>query len=518
MRRNRLAILGGCAAAALVLMTACGTGSSGSSADAAVDDDTLVIGVDSDITSPDLSRYQNLADIFPTTNMFDTLTFRGNDGSTLPMIATKWNTSKDGLEWTVDIRTDVVFQNGEPLTAEDVAYSIMRMADPKFAEPISEYWTDVQKAEVVDKNTVAFHLSKPNGLFMQQGTRAPIVPKAYAEKVGPEEFSAHPIGSGPYEFVDWQPGEQLEMEANEDYWQGAPKIKHLIFKPIVDESARTAALRSGDIDIATVLGLEDVDSVDSDPRLDVRTTDSLERQELTFDTNVAPFDDVRVRKAVNYAINKKELVDTLLEGYAKEIAGIVVPLETGFNDDLKPYPYDPDKARKLLAEAGYPDGFDIGFGIQTGYPKSVEVTEAIAGYLEDVGIHAHIRQYDAAAYADASRDGKLEPLAFHGWGGGGQFQSTHYLNVVARCDGASVVWGGYYCNPKMDKELDAAFQLWGTDEDAAIEHSKKAQQIFHDDAGAGFLYVNTRVYGVKSGLDWEPRTDGVLWMMDASWK
>lgn len=510
MNRMKVArVVAGVVCVAL-LATAC-------SKNAEADKTTLVVATDSDIHSPDVTRYQNLTDIFATTNMFDSLTWRGMDGSTEPMIATKWDVSGDGLQWTVDIRTDVVFHNGEPLTADDVAYSILRMAAEEYAEPINQYWSMVEDAEVVDDDTVVFRLSEPNGLFMQQAVRGYIVPKDYIERVGDEAFSAAPVASGPYKFVEWIPGQRLALEANGDYWQGAPAIKNLIIRPIVEEASRTAALRSGEVDVVHPLGLDQLQLVEDDPELDVRSTDSIERVRLIFDTTKPPFNDVRVRKAVNHAINKQQLVEELLEGHADVTAGVAVPLEEGYNPDLQPYSYDPQRARQLLAEAGHGGGLTVDFAVRTGYPKAEEITQAIAGYLAEVGIQTKMRLYDAAGYADASRDKTLPPLSFSGWGGGGQFHATNVLNVVLRCEGHSVVFGGYYCNPEMDRHLDEALRLWGGDEQAARQHLAEAQRIVHEDAGNGFLYLNTRVYGVKAGLKWEPRPDGMLWMVDASW-
>jgi peptide/nickel transport system substrate-binding protein len=497
-----------------VLAAACGSGDeTGSTGETP---DSLTIAIPADVNTIDMSRYQAISDTNVLLNVFDTLTFRGDDGENEPRLAESWDTSEDGLSWTIHVREGVTFQNGDALTAEDVAFSIMRGTDPTVSDTVAQFWSVVTEANVVDDYTVQLTLSEPSPLLMNgPGQRLAVLPKNYFEEVGEDGFLAEPIGAGPYRVEEWRAGDQLTLSAYEDYWGGAPSIADVTFRTITEEASRIAALRSGEVDLVASLGIDQIDQIDSDSALKVETIAGLERQRINIDTFAAPFDDPDVRRAINHAIDVDSIINDLLDGYAERIAGIVVPSEIGFNEDLQAHEYDPDLALELLADAGYPDGFTTDFAVRTGYLKSEEVGQAIAADLSKIGITTNIKYYTSTDYATAAREKTLPPLALTVWTGGGQFNGAQFFDVVARCGTSGQ--GGYYCDEEADAMITEAYNLWLGDLDAAIDLVQQAEQRFWDNDGNGFLYTTTMIYGLKDGLEWTPTADGNLWVPRMSW-
>lgn len=500
-------------AISVLVLAACSSGDSAGGDDVP---DTVTIAIPADVNTIDMSRYRAISDTNVLLNVFETLTFRGADGENEPRIAEFWDTSDDGLTWTIQVRENVPFQNGEIVTAEDVAFSIMRATDPNVSATMAGFWDVVTSADVTGDNTVELTLSEPSPLLMNgPGQRLAVLPKAYFEEVGEDGFLAEPIGAGPYRVEEWRSGDQLTLSAFEDYWGGAPSIENVVFRVITEEASRVAALRSGDVDLVTSFSINQVEQVENDPNLKVLEVSGLERQRINIDTFAEPFDDPRVRQAINHAIDVDAIIDQLLEGYAERIPGIVVPEEIGFNDDLPFYDYDPDRARELLAEAGYADGISTDFVVRTGYLRVEEVGQAIASYLDEVGISTQIRYMTSTDYTQAAREKTLPPLALTVWTGGGQFNGAQFFDVVARC--GTTGQGGYYCDEEADDLITEAYEQWLVNPEIAVDLVHQAEELFWENAGNGFLYATTMIYGLDSDLEWAATADGNLWVPRMSW-
>ena len=486
----------------------------------AVDEETVVVAIGSDIANPDFAKYGGILDQQQLLNIFDTFTIIGREGEVQPMIATEWERT-DESTWTITIRDDVTFHNGEPMTAEDAAFSFNRLIAEDFAYPIQTYVRGIENVEVVDDTTLQVNLNDPTtmaaAMLDYAMTKIPIAPQAVIEEIGEDAYTEAPIGTGPYQFVEWLPQDRLVLEAFPDYWAGEAPIQNVILRPITEGASRTAALRSGEVDVAMPVGIEEVEVIEEDPSLKILEVFGLQRQRLVLDTErFEPFSDVRVREALNHAIDWESIISELLGGHAQRLPGIIVPLEAGWDEEKEPYEYDPELARELLVEAGYEDGFQVDMAVRTGQPKIEEVGAAIVGYLAEVGIDANMSLISSADYAVASREKTLAPMAVSIWTSG-LFNSAHFFDIVTRCEGGSPVHAGFYCNPEIDENVDEAFALWGTDQEAAIEALQEAERIFIEDAGHVFMYLNGQLYGMKSGLDWEPRPSGFNWMYEANW-
>lgn len=472
-------------------------------------------------------------------SMFSALTRRGDpflvDGTLHPGIATEFVSSEDAMTWTMTIRDDATFHNDEPVTAEDVAFSLNLFVSEAYEGTVSAaYFVTVEDAVVIDEQTVQVNMNEPDALFYTSSPRAYVIPQAYYEEVGADGFAEHPISAGPYKFVEWRPDDVLIMEAHDDYFLGTPDITEVHCRVLPDDAGRVAALRAGEVDIAAPLAIEQIPEVESDENLEVLFKESLNRMYLTIDNTVAPYDQLEVRLAINHAIDRQLIIDQLLAGQATIIAGGLIPgLEPGANTDLVPYAYDPDLARELLADAGYPDGLEEEFGVQDlvcrdGYgPKTEEVCTVMAEMLAAVGIPVEIAIMENTAFETASAEKTIGPLMYSGHSGGGNFHGQHHLRSTKTCTERagevttplepSAEWGGWYCNPAVDALLWEATQIWSTDNERALEAVAEAEAIVYEDAAAGFLWAQSTAYGVRRGLNWEPPARPDYNLFGASW-
>ncbi len=326
-----------------------------------------------------------------------------------PSLAESWTLSRDGLTYEFVLRRGVKFHNGEPVLGEDVKFSFERYK----GAGASTLKARVTAVEVVDAQRVRFRLKQPWPDFMTfYGTPATgagwIVPKKYVEKVGDDGFKKAPIGAGPYRFVSSNPGIDLTLEAFDGYWRKTPNIKRLVFKAVPDESTRLAMLKRGEIDIAYQLRGPLGEEIRRTPGLTLKPTLPTFTEWVTFTEQwdpKSPWADRRVRLAANLAIDRKALNDSEYLGLAK-ISASIIPRDFAFYWSPPPYPYDPARAKQLLAEAGYPKGFDAG-DIAS---DNVYVPEAIANFLQAVGIRVKLRPMERAAFYQADMEKKLKHL------------------------------------------------------------------------------------------------------------
>ncbi len=284
-------------------------------------------------------------------------------GLLTPSLAETWTESPDGLVYEFTLRQGLTFHNGDPLTAEDVVFSFQRY---KGAGAIS-FKEKIQAVEVVDAHHVRFRLHEPWPDFLVfLGTPATgaglVVPKKYLERVGDDGFKQHPIGAGPYKFVSQTPGLELVLEANETYWRKIPSVKRLVFKSVPEATTRLAVLKAGEADIAYALPGDLAEELRKDPRLTLKVNYPPTPFWLDFTTKwgpKSPWYDRRVRLAANYAIDRQAINEAETLGFSK-LTGSIIPHRFLYALPMEPYPYDPAKARQLLKEAGYPNGFDAG--------------------------------------------------------------------------------------------------------------------------------------------------------------
>jgi peptide/nickel transport system substrate-binding protein len=314
-----------------------------------------------------------------------------------PSLAESWSVSPDQRVYEFKLRPGLKFHNGDPFTAEDVKFSFNRAKSSRILKD------KVREVEIVDPYRVRFHLHEPFPDFMAfYGTLATasgwIVPKSYVEKVGADGFKKAPVGLGPYKLVSNTPGIEMVLEANESYWRKMPSVKRLVFKSVPEPTTRAAMLKKGEVDIAYLLDSPTALELKRDPNFRIAFSGAIGIHFLDFFDQwdpKSPWHDRRVRLAANYAIDRRSLNEAENLG-ASRLTGAMVPQKFEFALPLEPYPYDPVKAKQLLAEAGYPNGFDAGELYP--YPPYFSMGEAIATNLAAVGIKTRIVTMERAAF------------------------------------------------------------------------------------------------------------------------
>jgi peptide/nickel transport system substrate-binding protein len=362
-----------------------------------------------------------------------------------PCLAESWTESPDGLVYEFTLRQGLQFHNGDPFTAEDVHFSFRRYKGTS-AKLLHD---KVKAVEVLDAHRLRFVLHAPWPDFLTfyatPATGAAwIVPKKYLEQVGDDGFQRHPIGLGPYRFVSMTPGVELVVEANEQYWRKMPSIKRIVLKGVPERLTRLAMLRTGEADLATFMIGDEGAAVQGDPKLRLGMIIAPVTWWLEFPeqwTPTSPWHDRRVRLAATLAIDKQALLEVERLGLGRP-TGSIIPRAFEFALSLEPFPYDPAQARRLLAEAGYPNGFEA--GDLTPLPPFVTMGEAVGNYLGAVGIRTKLRTMERAAFLSAWREKKLQGLILNASGALGNAATRIETFVIST---APYAYGGY---PDLD--------------------------------------------------------------------
>lgn len=439
--------------------------------------------------------------------IFEGLTWIDDEGNVVPALAESWEISEDGTEYTFKLRQGVKFHNGEDFDAQDVVTSWEAGTDP-----VNAYAYDVARTtsvEVIDDYTVKLTSEEPDPLFLRfvAGSWA-MIPTDYFNEVGLEGIEANPVGTGPFKFVEWVQGDRIVLEAFEDYWdEGLPKLAKVTFRPIPEEATRIAAVQTGEIHIANRLPAEEAQRLLGAPgitivRYPVDRVFYIAFNNLTSGKGT-PIENKLVRQAMNYAVDRQAIIDALFNGYADLVVGFTTVNNLGYDDSLEPYPYDPDKARELLAEAGYPDGFEIGFACPTGaYTNFEQVCEAVGGYLNEVGITfegGEIQFMESGQYWDLEANKELPPLFGDSW-------STQDGEALNRLEGALGEDASYaaWNTPEIQDYLNRI----GTTVDAE-ERGKlyaELQQMLYDDPPFIYLYQPNTFEAINSAVqNYKPR-------------
>jgi len=390
-----------------------------------------------------------------------------------PSLAESWTMSKDGRTWEFVLRKGVRFHNGDPVTAEDVKFSFERYR----GAAATLFKDKVREVQIVDPTHVRFLLKDPWPDFMTfYGTSASaagwIVPKKYVEKVGEDGFRKAPIGAGPYKFVSFQPGIELVLEAFDGYWRKVPSVKRLVFRSIPEESTRAAALKRGDIDVTYLLNgpiAADVKRTAGLTLTAMRTNGVLWVEFPEQWTQGSPWADRRVRAAASHAIDRQAINEAESLGYSAP-TGNIVPRHQEFALAIDPLPYDPKRARALLAEAGYPNGFEA--GELTPFPPYTGMGEAIVNYFAAVGIKTHLRTMERASLLSAWRDKKMRGVFVGATGSAG--------NASTRLEAFATSKGGLIYGTIPEVEALFAKQIQEMDRKKREEMLHQIQRILAD--------------------------------------
>lgn len=353
----------------------------------------------------DTANHFNLVNFGLEKHIYDFLVSLDNQGNLSPSLATSWETSADGLAWTFHLRDDVTFQNGEPFTSESVKVTLDRFLTGQFAQ--SFLWSSLASVDAPDPSTVVIHTKVPFGPLISNLTTTPMLPPKAFQEMG-DAFWDHPIGSGPFEFVEWVKGDRVVLQANKDYWQaGTPKIDCIVYRPILDPSTALAAYQSGQVDIVDSIPPDLVPVYESVPGTQIVRGLAWDQLYLGIKVDKAPFDDLRVREALNYAIDRNGIVENIMNGGRPSVA-LAPQGALGYPADLAVFPFDPAKAKSLLDEAGVSNLRLRLIAPEAWYPKIREVTEVIRSNLADVGIQTDLQIMEGGAFIQARGAGDYD--------------------------------------------------------------------------------------------------------------
>ncbi len=409
-----------------------------------------------------------------------------------PALATDWTISDDGLEYVFNLREGVTFHDGTPFNAEAVKFNFDRMLDEThpFADtgpfPLSFFFSSVESVEVVDDLTVKFTLNEAFAPFMSNlaSPTGLIVSPAAVEASG-ADYGRNPVGTGPFKFEEWQSNTSVVASRNDDYWDGAPALEAVIFRPITDANTRVAEMLSGGIDVLLETPPDNVAQFRDDANYEVVEAVGPHVWYVMLNAKEGPFTDVRVRQAVNYAVNKESLVNDVLQGTAEVSAGPIPPaFNWAYNEEVDPYPYDPEMARQLLAEAGA-EGASLTFLVTeggSGMLDPVPMGTAIQADLAAVGLDVEIQTYEWNTFlseVNPGLEGKAD-MAEMAW----MTSDPDTLPFLTLRTAAFPDQGGfnssYYSNPEVDALLDQA--RVSTDPDERAELYKQVQALTNEDA------------------------------------
>jgi len=456
---------------------------------------TLVFARSGDSVGLDPARETDGESFYGSTQVFDNLVeFVPGTTEVRPALAESWEISDDNLAFTFHLREGVTFHDGTPFNADAVKFSFDRQfveSHPYFDLGPWKYWgymgmSDiVDKIVVVDDYTVRFELKKVEAPFLANLAMdfAAIVSPTAVEKFG-EDFKNNPVGTGPFKFVEWVKDDRIVVERNEDYWRRTAYLDRLILRVIPDATARYLALQSGEVDVIDFPSPEDIEAMEQNPEIELIQQPGLNVGYIAMNNDRKPFDNVLVRRAMNHAINKQDIIDAVF-GSAGEVAkNPIPPTMWSYNDDIEDYDYNPERARELLAEAGYPDGFKTDLWAmpvsRPYFPDGRTVAEIAQANLAEIGVTAEIVSFDWGTYLDRTDSGEHQ-MALLGWTGDNG-DPDNFLYVLLSSEAAKVPAGNiaFWRNDEFDSLIEEAKTTF--DQKRRTELYRKAQEVFHDQA------------------------------------
>jgi len=462
---------------------------------------TFVIGVPPVTLAPGKS----VASIVNTIRaaIYETLVDRDLEGNFVPGLATSWEVSEDGTEWTFHLRRDVKFHSGKMLSAEDVKATFDRLLNPSYALPLSKIFRVIKSVQIIDDYTVKFVTEKPvaDMLARMAYAHAEIIGKEAVEKYG-ADLDWVEDGTGPYKLESYVPEESVTLVRFNDYWGGKPYLDKIVFKVVREDATRVAMLETGQADVVVNVPAADVPRLQANPNIEIHIEPSSRVAHIGLNCQKPPFNDVRVRQALNYAIDREAIIKGILKGVGKPAYSIVSPIVWGYYK-VEKYYYDPQKAKKLLAAAGYPNGFKATLWTPQGrYFMDKETAVAVQAQLREVGVDVDVRVIDWATYLSLLRKPLEESrteMYLLGWESG-TGDIAYILDLVFD----SAAWPPeswntmFYKDTAVDVLIDAGKVT--TDLKDRHEIYKGLQKLVVDDAPWIFLYVYQMVTGMRSNV------------------
>lgn len=467
--------------------------------------DTLTIAIGAEPESLDPVNMTSAPAATVGEHVVERLIYMEEDGSLTPMLATSWEANADSTVWTFQIREGVTFHDGTPLNAEAVAANLRRFVDPEVGAAYAFLLGTVESIEATGEYELTLSLSQPFAPILAHLSHSfiGIVSPAQLEGLGPEDTFEIPVGTGPYTMAEWSRGERIVLEANDDYYGDVPQIPTIEFEFIPEPSALVVALETGEADAIMRVPPQDVDRLEANEDIEVVFESSVRQIYIGFNNEREPFNDPLVRRALNHAIDKQAIVDGLFDGVFTVADAPVVPAVFG-HESVGPYEYDPALAEELLAEAGYPNGFDMTIHHPTGrYLLDATVAEAVQDMLSEVGVNATLETREWSSYLEFTGQPpeQAEYDAFLlGWGTV-TLDSDYGLYALLHTN----QWNpngnnrGFYSNPEVDELLDAA--RVETDRARREELYAQAIEMIWDDAPWIYLYNQGQINANRADVE-----------------
>jgi peptide/nickel transport system substrate-binding protein len=473
-------------------------------------DDTIVYAIQSDVQNWDPPNSVLRESIILGYNVFDHLAARDlKTGKVGPSLAVSWK-NLDDTTWEVKLRKGVKFHDGTPFTAKDVKATFERVLNPENKLTARGNHAKIKSIEVVDDLTARFKTDGPYPLFVERLTAQVMQSEKVIKEKGHEWMQDNPVGTGPYKLVKWTKKQEHVLVRNEDYWGPKPAFKHVRVRIIPEQATQIAELISGGVDIIKAVPPDQMDVINKSGQAHTTTSPILRTAFIQLDqagrSGPNPFQDKRVRLAANLAVDVDSIIKHVINGLGDRTATTVNPMAFGFDPGLKPYKQDLAQAKKLLAEAGFPNGLEVGFlrTQPTVEPGLIQTSDAIVADLAKAGIRTKQRMVgEVGPYTNLVRDGKNDPMFEWSWGYYSIFDADAILYDVMTCNQPYSV----YCNKALD---DLVIQGRSTlDAKRRAEIYAKAQKLIYDDAAYLFKWGLRGVWGVSNRIEYEAPRDEV---------
>lgn len=453
----------------------------------------LVVGYEADATSMDPGQVTDINTMQVLLQVYETLVQYDTNGQLQPDLATKWSISKDGLQYTFSLRDGVKFSNGDPLTASDVVFSFERMLDPQNPGaqygpfPFGDFFLgDIAKVEAPSPNQVVITLKSPDGAFLSTLTTptAEVVDKTTALKDG-KNFAMQGGGTGPFMLKSWQRGVDLQLVPNPNYWGNKPKLSEIDWTPITQQEERAQNLQSGSVQMVINPQPNSLSTLQS-AGFNVDMAAGPHIWWVGLNMTKPPFNNPLVRQAMNYAIDRNAIIKGILYGTGLPANQPLAPGQLGYNPNLNNYDYNPTKAKQLLTQAGYPNGFSTTFLVPSsgsGMQSPKEMGTAIQGYLAAVGIKVQIEELDWGTFLNrvnqGAKKGNMDMWELS-WMDSALDPSLVLGPLLAKSSWPPGFNSGYYDNPKVDSLLQQALQL--SDQNKRNQLYQQAEALINQDA------------------------------------
>ena len=451
----------------------------------------LVIGTEAETSSLDPMKAWVTYGLIVSRLLYDAPISFGPNGELTPALAEKWEIIDDNT-WRFHLRKDAKFHNGYPVLAEDVKFTVERIQDPANKCRFRTRYANFKEVKVIDDHTFDIITKSPDSLLPNRvAFFVRVVSKKWVQENGKNPFAKTAMGTGPFKFVSWSRKDRMVLEANPDYYLGAPKVKRVVIRPIPEMAARMAELRAGGIQIATHVAPFLIPQLEKDPNLNIQKVPASRTLFMVMNTrDVEELKNPLVRQALNYAIDKKGIISGIMSGLGNPVGLPAPPTVAGVDKSIAPYEYNPAKAMELLKKAGYADGFELNVYSPSGrYPMDKEVAQAIADQLSQVGIKAKLKVMETQKYFRTYIKHKMKGIALIGFGYAYADQDSMVNFLLSNATYS------YFTYPGMDEMV--AKMRSELNREKRYQTAHEIQRITHEKCPMLFLFNLVNVYGVS---------------------